>query len=79
MIEESQDEAVDRIRALMGEHFMNFAFVVMDDEGELYYDYANYRIGKMLFKDSLEDMDGGSLCDSEEWVWEDEWEDDDYE
>jgi hypothetical protein len=51
----------------------------MDEEGELYYDYANFRIGKMLFTESLEDMEGGSLCDDDEWTWDDEWEDDDYE
>jgi hypothetical protein len=79
MIEQSQDEAVNRIRALLGEHFINFAFAVMDEEGELYYDYANFRIGKMLFTESLEDMEGGSLCDDDEWTWDDEWEDDDYE
>lgn len=79
MIEENQDEAVDSIRALIAEHFINFAFVVMDDDGEIYCDYSNHRIGKMLFNESLEEMECGSLCDSEEWFWEDEFEGDDYE
>jgi len=35
----------------------NFAFVVMDEDGDLFYDYTNYRIGRMLMTEALDDMD----------------------
>lgn len=28
----------------------------MDDDGDLFYDYINYRIGKMLMRELLEDL-----------------------
>ena len=77
MISESEEQYVDAVRAIMGEHFHNFAFAVMDDEGNLHYDYTNYHVGRMLFNDSLEDMHDETGI---EVVWaEDEEEGEDYE
>jgi hypothetical protein len=39
----------------MAEHFSNFMFVVMDDEGDIYYDYTNLPVGKMLAREMMED------------------------
>lgn len=50
------DDQFDRIRAIISEHFPNFCFIVMDDDGDLYYDYTNVRIGKMLMREAEEDM-----------------------
>jgi hypothetical protein len=46
----------------------------MDEEGELFYDYTNYRIGKMLMKESLEDLN----CEVDEFelIWDIDEEDD---
>ena len=44
------------IRARLSEHFPNLLFVVMDDDGEMYYDYTNIPVGKMLAREMLEDM-----------------------
>ena len=46
----------------------------MDEEGELFYDYTNYRIGKMLMKESLEDLN--SEMGDIELVWDIDGEDD---
>lgn len=54
--EENPSVIYDQIRGILGEHFHNFAFIVMDDDGDLFYDYTNYRIGKMLMRESLEDL-----------------------
>jgi len=43
-------------------------FIVMDDEGNLFYDYTNYRVGKMLVSETKQDMDADSL---DIW-WDDE-------
>ena len=49
---EKQDLIYDQIRGILGEHFHNFCFVVMDEDGDLFYDYTNYRIGKMLMTEA---------------------------
>lgn len=72
--EEESDAIYDRIRGILGEHFHNFCFIVMDEDGELFYDYTNYRVGKMLMKESLEDLN----CEVNEFelIWDTEEEDD---
>ena len=65
---EDTDVIYDQIRGILGEHFHNFCFIVMDEEGELFYDYTNYRIGKMLMKESLEDLN--SEIGDIELVWD---------
>ena len=71
---EDTDAIYDQIRGILGEHFHNFCFIVMDEEGELFYDYTNYRIGKMLMKESLEDLN--SELGDIELVWDIEEDDD---
>ena len=58
MITEDHDELFDRIRGNLGEHFSNYMFIVMDDDGDLFYDYTNFRVGKMLVEETKQDMDG---------------------
>ena len=55
MISEEEDP-MEMIRAVMAEHSMNFAFAIIDEDGYLRYDYSNWRVGRMLFKDSIFDM-----------------------
>ena len=50
MIDEDYDDLFDRIRGNLGEHFSNYMFIVMDDDGDLFYDYTNHRVGRMLIK-----------------------------
>ena len=58
MITEDHDELFDRIRGNLGEHFSNYMFIVMDDDGDLFYDYTNFRVGKMLVDETKKDMEG---------------------
>jgi hypothetical protein len=58
MITEDYDELFDRIRGNLGEHFNNYMFIVMDDDGDLFYDYTNHRVGKMLVDETQKDMEG---------------------
>jgi hypothetical protein len=55
LTDEQYDNLYADIRALMAEHFSNFMFVVMDDEGDIYYDYTNLPVGKMLAREMMED------------------------
>ena len=67
-INSDYDELFDRVRGNLGEHFSNYMFIVMDDDGDLFYDYPNHRVGRMLLKETKEDMEGDVL----DIIWEDE-------
>jgi len=55
-ITEDHDELFDRVRGNLGEHFSNYMFIVMDEDGDLYYDYTNPRVGRMLINETAMDM-----------------------
>ena len=58
MITEDYDELFDRVRGNLGEHFSNYMFIVMDDDGDLFYDYSNHKVGRMLLKETKDEMEG---------------------
>jgi len=64
---EDPDIIYDQIRGILGEHFHNFCFIVMDEGGDLFYDYTNYRVGKMLMTEAVEDLNS----EVDEFDWED--------
>jgi len=70
MIDSDYDDLFDRIRGNLGEHFSNYMFIVMDDDGDLFYDYSNHRVGRMLVTETQKDMDGH--MDGLDVVWETE-------
>ena len=57
IIDEHNEEVYDRVRAILSEHFPNFLFAVMDDDGELFYDYTNLPIGKMLMREIQDEIE----------------------
>ena len=69
-ITEDHDDLFDRVRGNLGEHFTNYMFIVMDDDGDLFYDYSNYRVGKMLINETKQDMEG--KIDMLDIIWEEE-------
>jgi len=73
MITSDYDDLFDRVRGNLGEHFNNYMFIVMDDDGELFYDYTNYRVGKMLVEETKTEMEADTL---DIW-WDDEEDDED--
>ena len=68
MIDEDYDDLFDRIRGNLGEHFSNYMFIVMDDDGDLFYDYTNHRVGRMLISETQVDMDGS--LDALDIIWD---------
>tara|TARA_A100000171_G_scaffold260_1_gene429 strand:- start:3555 stop:3800 length:246 start_codon:yes stop_codon:yes gene_type:complete len=72
MITEDYDDLFDRIRGNLGEHFSNYMFIVMDEEGDLFYDYTNHRVGKMLVNETKKEMEEEPI----DIIWEDELTDD---
>jgi len=75
---EDSDDPVEKLKAFMAEHSMNYAFAILDEDGDLRYDYSNWRVGKMLFADSLIDMTQEMIMD-ETIAWDEVEEDDDDE
>jgi hypothetical protein len=69
-ITEDYDDLFDKIRGNLGEHFPNYMFIVLDDDGDLFYDYTNYKVGKMLVNETKEDMEG--KMDILDIIWENE-------
>ncbi len=79
-IDSQYDDLVCKIRANLGEHLSNYMFIILDEDGDLYYDYTNPRVGRMLLNETALDMASEpiSLCwDTEEVETEDEEEEDD--
>lgn len=79
MLSEAEDELLSNALAILSEHFPNYAVAVLseDDGNSLHYDYSNWRVGRMLFSDSIDDM-GGEVGDIGNWAWEED-EDEGYE
>ena len=69
-ITEDYDDLFDKIRGNLGEHFPNYMFIVLDDDGDLFYDYTNYKVGKMLVNETKQDMEG--KMDNLDIIWENE-------
>tara|TARA_R110000764_G_scaffold189230_1_gene274476 strand:- start:82 stop:318 length:237 start_codon:yes stop_codon:yes gene_type:complete len=76
MTEEFNTDAVELIRAILSEHFNNYAFVVLEDDGTLFYDYNNHIIGETLFIKSLEDMQAEAMSEALSGL---DWEEDEEE
>ena len=80
MLNDREDELLDSALAIISEHFPNYVVAVLSEDDEtLHYDYSNWRIGRMLMSDSLEDMNGETGLDDADWSWEETEEDEGYE
>jgi len=72
MLSDEEDKLLSHALAFLGDNFPNYAIAVLSKEdGELHYDYGNFRIGRMLFSDSLEDMNG-EIGMGQDWSWSDD-------
>lgn len=78
--DEEQDRFEDAV-AVISEHFPNYALAVLSEENELLeFDFSGWRVGRMLFRDSLEAMERDMAMVDEMDTWEVYEEDDeDYE
>jgi len=79
MLSDEEEALLRPALSFLADNFPDFAIAVLSNEGKLlHYDYSNWRVGRMLFRDSLEDM-GNELDMSSEMVAWDDWEDDEDE
>jgi hypothetical protein len=80
LTQEESDEVINQIKSYLEERSINFAFAILDEDGDLRYDYSNWRVGKMLFADSLVDMSQEMMMlDNAIWGEAEDDEEEDYE
>ena len=51
VLDESYDPIYDQVRGILGEHFENYCFIVMNEEGQVFFDYNHLPAGKMLINE----------------------------
>jgi len=62
-----EEEAFSKARAILSEHFPNWAIIVLDESDSLKYDYTNYYIGKTLCRETVGEM---NKDDMDMIIWE---------
>ena len=79
MLSDEEEALLRPALSFLQDNFPEFAIAVLSNEGKLlHYDYSNWRVGRMLFRDSLEDMGNEFDMQNEMAGWDD-WEDEDDE
>lgn len=77
---EESDAVIAEIKALLSERAINYAFAILDEDGDLRYEFSNWRVGKMLFADSLIDMSQElAMADAAFWSTMEDLDEEDYE
>jgi sulfur relay (sulfurtransferase) DsrC/TusE family protein len=74
-MDSSYDPIYDQIRGILGEHFENYCFIVMDEQGELFFDYNHLPAGRMLLNEMQQEISEDNI----EIEWEIETDQDDQE
>ncbi len=75
ILDDSYEPIYDQVRGILGEHFENYCFIVMDEQGELFYDYNHLPAGRMLLREMQEEISEENI----EIEWEFEGDQDDEE
>ena len=70
IMDSSYDPIYDQIRGILGEHFENYCFIVMDEQGELFYDYNHLPAGRMLLREMQEEISDENI--EIQWEFEDD-------
>ena len=81
ILDDSYDPIYDQIRGILGEHFEHWCFIVMDEQGEVFFDYDHLPSGRMLINEMYQEvrMDDNDLDidwdfdDSQDDISDDKW------
>ena len=68
--DDSYEPIYDQVRGILGEHFENYCFIVMDAQGELFYDYNHLPAGRMLLREMQEEISDENI--EIQWEFEDD-------
>ena len=77
ILDDSYEPIYDQIRGILGEHFENYCFIVMDNKGELFYDYNHLPAGRMLLREMQEEISEENI--EIEWEFESDQDDEEEE
>jgi len=77
ILDDSYEPIYDQIRGILGEHFENYCFIVMDEQGELFYDYNHLPAGRMLLREMQEEISEENI--EIEWEFESDQDDEEEE
>ena len=77
IMDKSYDPIYDQIRGILGEHFENYCFIVMDEQGELFFDYNHLPAGRMLLREMEEEISEENI--EIEWEFESDQDDEEEE
>ena len=75
--DDSYEPIYDQIRGILGEHFENYCFIVMDHKGELFFDYNHLPAGRMLLREMQEEISEENI--EIEWEFESDQDDEEEE
>ena len=70
IMDSSYDPIYDQIRGILGEHFENYCFIAMDEQGELFFDYNHLPAGRMLLNEMQQEISEDNI--EIEWEFEDD-------
>lgn len=77
--DEAYEELYGEVRCLLGEFFPNFCFIVMDEDGTLYYDYTNLPVGRMLIREVRDEIESDDFNEEDNYIVDFEEEEEDTE
>ncbi len=77
--DEANEELYSEVRCLLGEFFPNFCFIVMDEDGTLYYDYTNLPVGRMLIREVRDEIESDDFNEEDNYIVDFEGEEEDTE
>ena len=77
--DEAYEELYSEVRCLLGEFFPNFCFIVMDEDGTLYYDYTNLPVGRMLIREVRDEIESDDFNEEDNYIVDFEEEEEDTE
>ncbi len=61
------EELLDKLKEILGEHYPNYLIVVLDEEGEVQSDYTTVSVARMLLREAALDFKD----DNVEIIWDD--------
>jgi len=67
-----EQDAIEQAKAILTEHFPNFALVVLTDADGFFYDYSNTIVGKALFREALDDVKRAEQWIESETIFDDD-------
>ena len=56
ILDDSYDPIYDQIRGILGEHFEHWCFIVMNEDGEVFFDYDHLPSGRMLINEMYQEV-----------------------